>query len=631
VLTRFAEILGRYTAIFVVGAALNLLLQTANLIVLTQFLPVSEYGRLGLLLIFASFLTIVGNLCTLHGTLLVVFGSSGDEDAGEDFDAFNATTDKRAGLATGLMLTITVVLVLGIVLTPMRWTLAQLITHHRRYGDDVLLAIVSGSAGSVQRLVVNVLRIERRPIQYVFTNLLRPAGAIAISVPLLATGQGARGALLGVIGGTVVSASAAIGLTFRSYSPHFRPKLAALIIRGGAPYIPINLSFWFLHSGDAFVLSRFRSNAQVGLYRLASRLGNISSYYVSAVLMSWSPIKRMSAFRAVDQLQPQRLRSLLLTYLVLSNLMLVLGLSVFAPLILGALTPSSYAGAADLVAPIALAYSLYGLFIMIYRLSEVHGARKLYIAFAVSAALTFVVASILITPALGGLGTAISLNIAYLLPGTLMVSVLQRRRHQPLQYGRWATAAVLAGALYAVVRLAQPEGALLQLAYGLAAVGGFPLALVAVGVVPRAHVRLLAGILSSIFPSRKAVRAANLRLDALEDVDRRLVELSLDRHGSTHQAAAVTGLSRPEVELRVVWALRRVGGLGGPRAMDARTGAFLLSRLPIAERDVMARALWHAGVDPQELDALESVRDTLRRGLRPSSSRRQRRRQRGAR
>jgi hypothetical protein len=72
VLTRFGEILGRYTAIFVIGAALNLALQTANLVVLTQFLPPSEYGRLGLLLISASFLTIVGNLCTLQGTLLVV-------------------------------------------------------------------------------------------------------------------------------------------------------------------------------------------------------------------------------------------------------------------------------------------------------------------------------------------------------------------------------------------------------------------------------------------------------------------------------------------------------------------------------------------------------------------------------
>ena len=138
--------MGHTSRTFAISAFGVLMLGFLNVIVSTRFLNPSEYGELAILLVFSSMLTVIYGLGSLQGTLLVVFGSAGEEDV-EDTDDEATDTRQEGALGTGLLLT-TIVVGLGTAaVAATSGDLAGWLLGDGGKSDLILLAAISGDRG----------------------------------------------------------------------------------------------------------------------------------------------------------------------------------------------------------------------------------------------------------------------------------------------------------------------------------------------------------------------------------------------------------------------------------------------------------------------------------------------------
>jgi hypothetical protein len=128
--------------------------------------------------------------------------------------------------------------------------------------------------------------------------------------------------------------------------------------------------------------------------------------------------------------------------------------------------------------------------------------------------------------------------------------------------------------------------------------------LVALGIVPREHVRPLLSGVGGLGAGRRTRRDLARRIGALSPPERAALRAALE--------------GRSDGPIRdSVFTIRRLGGLVEPRgrggrAHDEEIGRWLLGKEALAERDARFRRLRHAGVDPLELHELELTVTRLR-------------------
>ena len=135
----------------------------------------------------------------------------------------------------------------------------------------------------------------------------------------------------------------------------------------------------------------------------------------------------------------------------------------------------------------------------------------------------------------------------------------------------------------------------------------FGLLVYAMRLVSRQGLSVLAQTVRDVIGRRGRGDAAMVaRLSELTPAHAR----TLDRAAGPARAGADEPLPAPD---ELVRALRAACDIGEPGRHDTAIGRYLLSELPRAERDSMARALWREAVSPAEIDALEQAFDALRR------------------
>lgn len=612
-LTAVAARLGRHTSVYAGGFAATLALSLVSVAVLTRYLTPGEFGRLGVLLVFAALLTILYNLGSLQGAFHRVYGSSGEEEA-TDPEGDGVAGDKRRALGTALAFTVLIAGTGTAVVVALAPAVAEIVTGDRGDEDLVILAAASGALGSVWRLVSNVPRLERRPVLFAVLSNLRPLLVIGAAVPLVVSGAGVEGVLVATLGGTLACSVVGLVVCRGSFRPAFRPVDAWAMVRHGAPFVPVIASFWVIQNVDLYVVTRFASDHDAGLYRLASRLGNLASYLVSAFLMAWTPLQRTSLFAAAEQAQPGgAMRSDMATYFVIVGCGALVALVTASDLLIGLAGPG-YGDAAPLIPLLALGFLVYGAFVVTQRVVRYPQRRRAYPVIATLCAVVFLAAALALTPAIGTYGAALSPVIAFGAGTAVLIALSQRGPAPvPFHWRRMATALAVAVACVAVAVLGAWRAGELRPLVDLVALVAYPVGLVATGVLPRAQLRALREVARSLFTRAGATRDTGPAVAALAPDDRALLRMLLRERLPPERVAAALGLPEAEVEGRLTAVLRGVAGLApGPR-LDGEVGAYLLMRASAAERDAVARGLWEQGVEPMEIDALETAVAELRR------------------
>lgn len=606
------------TALYTIGSVIGLVLALINVIVLTRFLSPDEFGQLALLLLFASFLTIAYNLAILQGTFTWVFGSAGEDDV-EDEETGKGAQDKRRALGTGLVVTVLITALGTIAVAALAPVIADLLLGDDSDSDLVMIAAASAAAGAIWRLSSNVLRMERRPYAFVALSAVRPLLVIAVVIPLVASGDGVEGAVAGTAIGGTAAVLVALLVTRRSFIPALRAADAREIARRGAVFVPIVVAFWIAQNVDLYALSRFASDEQVGLYRLAARIGAFVAYFSSALFMAWTPLVRTPAFKATQRSQGQDvLGGTLLSFYVIGGMLLLIALTVTADGLVR-IAPPAYEDAAPLIPLLAGGFLAHGLLVAVYRVSQFPGKRTAYIGSAILSAVLFLALALVLIPWLGAEGAALSVIVGFL-GGMLVMGWLSQRGPHPLQidYRRIGITLTIAALCLVLARAVGDLAGDYQPAVEVGALVLYPVMLVLAGVLVREERRAVARMLRGAVPRRRASERDRAALERLDPDQRALLESAISGRLSPEQLAARTGGEPDRVSAQLTAALRVAAGGDrdgehGDGSADSRVGAYLFSTGPIAERDALGTELMKADVDPGELHRLELTLAGLKR------------------
>lgn len=498
----FGMWLSRHSAMYVLAAVITLVLSLAQVAVTTRFLDPTEFGQAALLFFFAALLTILYNLATLQGTYMRAFGSAEDEDI--DVDPDQPPIDdaqKRRALGNGIALTASSALVGTVVSVALAPGIADLLLGGEGSRDLVLLAAASGAFGALWRLLQNIPRLEIKPPIYVALSAVRPVLVMAIAIPLVATGHGVGGLVGGTALGTALAVLVAIFVCRKSYRLGLTIEESKAIVRRGASYVPITLSFWIVGQGDLFALSRYALTADVGLYRLASRLGAFANYTTGAMMQAWAPLRRTEMHAVAFDEYGMKVGGTMVTYYCLLSFGILLGMTIGADALVQ-IAPPAYAGAAPLIPLTAAGFLMNGLLIVIQRSSAIPRKRNWYVGCAVGSAITFVAIVPFLTSRFGAYGTAASTILAFALGSAVMFTRSQRSQNPlDISYRQLAAVVLVTAAclgLAGASRLAGDVGPLIELAVLLC----FPWLLIVSGAIPRAQAKTLLTIVRGTFGRR---------------------------------------------------------------------------------------------------------------------------------
>jgi O-antigen/teichoic acid export membrane protein len=643
--------LTRDTALYVIGALIGFVLALLSIVVVTRFLDPAEFGQLALLLVFAAFLTVFYNVGTLQGTFIWVFGSAGEEDVEDTGEASQAGTKRRA-LGTGLLITVMICVVGTGLVALFASELANLFIGDSSKGDLIVIAALSGAAGAIWRLISNILRMERKPKQFVVLSQVRPILVVGFTIALVQAGGGIEGAIAGTAIGGGLSVLIGLIVTRRSFTLAIDRQHATMILKRGGIYVPILISLWVAQNVDIYALAWFTNNDQVvGLYRLASRYGAFLDYFTAALFMAWTPLRQTSAFQAsVSKSGKEHLGGSLLSMFVLAGALIILLMTAGADTLVR-IAPPEYAAAAPLIPLLGTAFLAYGLFISVYRLSTFPRKRLAYIGAAISAAVGFLATAPLWVPLFGAYGAALSVISGFAVAVSIM-TYLSQRGPEPLEieWARIAGGLLLGGACVAVARVFGPMAGPWQPLVETGAVVLYVVGLFVTGIFSKEDRQAIRRVAGQLMPKRSPAEIEE-RVRALPPEDAAALRLILRRAGSMESVALVATTETIGGETRLISVLDRIAGVslepaasnengdsdteapaesgvsddGGAAEAEAGSEAaplpgrdrqiiiYLFARMPGAERDEMGRTLWASGVDPEYLHSIEHAVEGLRR------------------
>jgi O-antigen/teichoic acid export membrane protein len=607
--------IGRHGMLYLAASASVGLAGVVQVAILTRLLSTSEFGQLAVLTVFSASLTVFVNLGSLQGAFRSVFGTTGDDEIGDEGSNRGSQADDPAkALGNALALTAALGIVAALLTALAARPLADLLAGDADMATAVALAGLSGGIGAVWRLAANVSRLERRPRTYAAVSAGRALLVLSGMTLGVALGGGLEGAVAGMAAGTGLGLAGSLVAIRSSVEPTFDPRDWPRIFALGAGLVPVVLSFWAIQNGDVLILAAYAPESEVGVYRAGSRIAAVVAYAMSAVLMAWGPLTREPLQAAVDaQHGREHAGARLASAFAIGGLTLLLAVTLFAN-DLARVAGSSFEAAATIIPLVAAGLLAHGMFVVVYRVAQAPRKRRAFVQLSGLAAGVFLAAALVLVPPFGGAGAAISVIVGYGIALAAML-VVSQRGSRPLPLDARRIGAVVALFTIAVVvgrlthRLPAPVGSI----GALVVLFTYVAALVATDVIPRtALVRLL---LTLRTPDRRPDDLT--RLAALDEDERTLLRRAAGPGRRPNLLTRFDEADDGDVPRRLVAALRVVAGVGPPHPADIDVARYLLASGATAERDLLARRLWTSdGIDPAELEAIRTCLARLR-SLRP--------------
>jgi len=294
--------LARFSGVQGISLLATNLLHFAAIPVVARFLGAESLGTYALLFFLTAIVTQVIHMASKPGTIMRTFGVSDDEDDADDDDAEEGVSTRPTyTLGVGIVwCTFLAAVAIGLAFA-FRTQVAEFLLNDPDQANAVLFATITGAAWAIFKLGEIVYWFERRPIAYALIDASRPAFNLIAIVAILAAGAGVEGAVLGSAIGTTLAAVLCIVRLRGSYELGFSFGELWEILKRGSSRVPIASSMWVIQNADIFLLSRYVSHEQIGLYTLASRTGFMVAFLPQSFRMALRPIRKTAVFKAFRQ------------------------------------------------------------------------------------------------------------------------------------------------------------------------------------------------------------------------------------------------------------------------------------------------------------------------------------------
>jgi O-antigen/teichoic acid export membrane protein len=196
--------------------------------------------------------------------------------------------------------------------------------------------------------------------------------------------------------------------------------------------------------GDRFVLSRYRTLADIGLYSMGVSFGLIPKIVLGAFEYAWAPFYYATA-REPDA---RRVFSAITTYGVAALALMTAGLAAIARDLLDIVTRGVFVGAAGVVAWTAVGVFFYGIYLLTSIGLNITRQTQYYPVSTLAGAATNIGLNILLIPRYGIIGAAWANAAAYGLQAAIAFGLSQRLYPVDYEYGRLTRAIGAAAIAY---------------------------------------------------------------------------------------------------------------------------------------------------------------------------------------
>lgn len=392
----------------------------------TRIFSAAEFGTLSVVL-------------TVAGFILAVVALGGDSAFIRYFLATRDIRERRVITSTWIGFLAAWSMGAILLMLPFAGEIARLATGTGSAGVLILLALLLTPVRLINLMCAQVLRNEFRAGAYTSLNIAALGlmvaaslfGAIVLDLGIVGVLLGTLVAELGMLPVRLLTARHMLGWQFSG--PMLRRLLAY-----GVPLVPTSLAYWVFTTSDRVMLSNLSTLEEVGLYSVAASLISLATIAVTGLGQAWNP-HAIYAYED-DPDAAGRLFARMFTYILAAFGLLAVGMTAFAPELIGIVAGSRFSGAAAAVAPLAVGMIAYattqvtagGISLM---------TRTGYLAvYSWMAAGINLALNLILIPPFGMVGAAWATAIAYL--ALTVAYLLTSLRLWPFSY-EWRRALVL--------------------------------------------------------------------------------------------------------------------------------------------------------------------------------------------
>ena len=291
----------------------------------------------------------------------------------------------------------------------------------------------------------HVLRIQNKAATYSGLALARSVATLGGRLALVV---GFGWGVMGIVITDVVVTICVMAILLPWFAPLIRPVFSREVLREalafGLPRVPHGIALQVMSVADRFILQKFRSTSEIGLYSMGVSFGLIPKIALAAFESAWAP------FYYATSREPDapRVFSLVTTYGVAALALMTAGIAAIGRDLLQLMTRGEFTEAAPVVTWTAIGVFFYGVYLLTSIGLNITRNTKYYpVSTAVGATLN-VGLNLALVPRYGMLGAAWSNGIAYAVQSAIAFHFSQR--FYPIAYdrGRIARAVIAAGIAY---------------------------------------------------------------------------------------------------------------------------------------------------------------------------------------
>jgi O-antigen/teichoic acid export membrane protein len=317
--------------------------------------------------------------------------------------------------------------------------------HTNQYDWTLRLVLINTFVTCFYFLPFHVMRIEGRTSTYITLGFLRSAGTLLARLLLvIVLGRGVHGVVLADIAVTALFTVTLVPWFARLIRPVFSRQLLRESLRFGLPRLPHGIAHQVIAVSDRYVLGRFASLHELGLYSTGASFALGLKLFLSAFESAWAPFY----FGVMREPDAKNTFSRVTTYGVLMLALLAAGLSACAHDVVALATTPTFHHAARVIPWIALGVAFQGVYLLTSIGLNITKHTEYYPMATGIAAVTSVVTNLLLVPSFGITGAAWANMLAY---GILaFVSWRFSQRFFPVKYESGRLAKIVIAAISGV-------------------------------------------------------------------------------------------------------------------------------------------------------------------------------------
>jgi O-antigen/teichoic acid export membrane protein len=299
----------------------------------------------------------------------------------------------------------------------------------------------------------HVMRMEKQALAFSVISFGRALSTLLLRIGLvLFAGYGVTGLMVADLVVTV----ALLPILWPWTRPLLRATFSSadlrLSLRFGLPRLPHGLAQQAFDAGNKILFNQYVPLAQLGVYQIATTLGQSLKFFLSAFETGWAPFY----YETARQPDARIVFSKITTYGIAILTLLVAGLTAIAGDLVRLIAPESYAGAATVVPLIALGIAFQGVYLLTSIGLNLSSQTRYYPMATILSAAVGLSSGLWLMPRYGAVGAATAFLLSYVTLAVLAGWFASR--HYPVGY-EWSRVGrvVVAGMLATIAALALPE------------------------------------------------------------------------------------------------------------------------------------------------------------------------------